>query len=50
MNTPAMPQRRPPALRQRLSQPLWVGLAMLAGLHECVALARARLRRPRRLS
>ncbi|WP_397533210.1 hypothetical protein [Roseateles sp.] len=31
----------------RLAQPLWLGLAMLAGLHECLALARARLRQRR---
>ena len=28
----------------RFAHPLWLGLAMLAGLHECMALARARLR------
>jgi hypothetical protein len=36
--SPALP------LRQRLSQVLWLGLALLAGLHECMALAFARLR------
>lgn len=39
--SPALP------LRQRLSQPLWLGLAVFVGLHECVALARARLRQRR---